>query len=169
MLQFAKDGQRKEQPLVSRSVKANNSEGIDLSGLSEEQKKAALHVLNSRDTVTGVVGKAGTGKTRMMRATVDAIEAESGKKVFVFAPSSQASRKVLKKEGFKDAETLAMLLKNEKLQEKTKGQVLWVDEAGLVSSRDMRALMAIAKKERQSRDSLRRLYATFECRGRRCF
>jgi hypothetical protein len=120
--------------------------GPDFSGLSEEQRQAALHVLKSRDTVTGVAGKAGTGKTTMMRATRDAIESVPGRHVFAFAPSSQASRGVLAKEGFKDAETLAMLLKNEKLQEKTKGQVLWVDEAGLVSSKDMRSLMELAKR-----------------------
>jgi conjugative relaxase-like TrwC/TraI family protein len=140
MLQFAKDGQRKFRPF------AQTLDDNALAGLSEEQKKAALHVLGSRDTVTGVVGKAGTGKTRMMRATIDALQSESGQKVYVFAPSSQASRGVLKKEGFKDAETLEMLLKNEKLQQQTKGQVLWVDEAGLVSSKDMRRLMDVAKK-----------------------
>ena len=140
MLQFAKDGQRKFRPFVT------TLDAGALAGLSEEQRKAAMHVLNSRDTVTGVVGKAGTGKTRMMRATVDAIESEPGQRVSVFAPSSQASRGVLKKEGFKDAETLEMLLKNEKLQEQTKGQVLWIDEAGLVSARDMRRLMDLAKR-----------------------
>jgi ATP-dependent exoDNAse (exonuclease V) alpha subunit len=118
----------------------------ELAGLSAEQRKAAEHVLTSRNTVTGVVGKAGTGKTRMMRATVDAIEASSGQKVFVFAPSSQASRGVLKKEGFANAETLEMLLQNEKLQQQTKGQVLWVDEAGLISTRDMKRLMDVAKQ-----------------------
>jgi hypothetical protein len=117
-----------------------------LAGLSDEQKKAALHILNSRDTMTGVVGKAGTGKTTMMRATRDALESEPGRHVYAFAPSAQASHNVLAKEGFKDAETLAMLLKSEKLQEKTKGQILWVDEAGLVSSKDMRALMDIERK-----------------------
>ena len=96
--------------------------------------------------MTGVVGKAGTGKTRMMRATIDAIQSEQGQKVFMFAPSSQASRGVLKKKGFRDAETLEMLLTNEKLQEQTKGQALWVDEAGLISSRDMRRLMDVAKR-----------------------
>ncbi len=152
MLQFAKDGQRKERAFVyklaSDRYKPGNSASISdsLAGLSEEQKNAALHILNSRDTVTGVVGKAGTGKTRMMRCTVDAIEEQSGKKVYVFAPSSQASRGVLKKEGFGNAETLEMLLRNDKLQERTKGQVLWVDEAGLVSSRDMRRLMDVAKR-----------------------
>jgi ATP-dependent exoDNAse (exonuclease V) alpha subunit len=142
MLQFAKDGQRKFSPFVNVTEMPEGS----LDGLSAEQTKAALHVLSSRDTVTGVVGKAGTGKTRMMRSTVDALENGSGKKVFVFAPSSQASRGVLKKEGFENAETLEMLLKNEKLQTKIRGQVIWVDEAGLVSSKDMRRLMEVAKK-----------------------
>ena len=141
MLSFARDGQRKHQPFL----RMNNQELDALAGLSDEQKKAALHVLNSRDTVTGVVGKAGTGKTRMMRSTIDALEANSGKQVFVFAPSSQASRNVLKKEGFHNAETLEMLLRNQKLQQQAKGQVLWVDEAGLISTKDMRRLFDVAK------------------------
>src|ERR1035438_4203620 len=90
MLQFAKDGQRKFSPFVAALDK--NA----LAGLSEEQKRAAFHVLYSRDTVTGVVGKAGTGKTRMMRATIDALQSESGQKVFVFAPSSVVSGRRVK-------------------------------------------------------------------------
>lgn len=143
MLQFAKDGQRRFRPFISTEAL---SDPQALAGLSAEQKNAAMHVLKSRDTVTGVVGKAGTGKTRMMRSTIDALHGQSGTRVFVFAPSSQASRGVLKKEGFKDAETLEMLLTNEKLQQQTKGQVLWIDEAGLVSSADMRRLMDVAKR-----------------------
>src|SRR5579862_7998759 len=99
MLQFAKDGQRKHKPLIwredSKGVEFDRFKTWSLSGLSEEQTKAALHILNSRDTVTGVVGKAGTGKTTMMRATRDALESEPGRHVFAFAPSSQASRNVL--------------------------------------------------------------------------
>jgi len=141
MLEFARDGQRRFAPF------ARVPEGLE--GLSDEQKKAALHVIHSRDRITGVVGKAGTGKTHMMKATIAAIESEKhggGRKVFVFAPSSQASRGVLKKEGFENAETLEMLLKNEKLQAETKGQVLWVDEAGLVSSRMMKRLFDVAER-----------------------
>ncbi|HEX3747693.1 MAG TPA: MobF family relaxase [Bryobacteraceae bacterium] len=148
MLQFAKDGQRKQQPFVSKwsPDRYKTGEFVSFDGLSEEQKKAALHIICSRDTVTGIVGKAGTGKTTMMRATRDAIESVPGQHVFAFAPSSQASRNVLAKEGFSDAQTLAMLLKNTKLQEQTKGQVIWIDEAGLVSGNDMRKLFDIAKK-----------------------
>lgn len=141
-LQFAKDGQRKCKPLIGPSPTVEHA----LEGLSDEQRKAALHILKSRDIVTGIVGQAGTGKTTLMRTTRDAIESVPGQRVYAFAPSSQASRNVLRKEGFKDADTLAMLLDNEKVQEKTKGQVLWVDEAGLVSSNDMRRLMDLAKR-----------------------
>jgi ATP-dependent exoDNAse (exonuclease V) alpha subunit len=84
-----------------------------------------------------------------MKGTIAAIENEKhgrGRKVFVFAPSSQASRGVLKKEGFENADTLEMLLKNENLQEQTKGHVLWIDEAGLVSSRMMKRLFDMAQK-----------------------
>jgi len=146
MLQFAKDGQRKQNPM-SISLTTNETAKMDmLAGLSAEQKRAALHVLKSRDTMTGIVGRAGTGKTTLMRATRDALEAEPGRRVYAFAPSAQASRGVLAKEGFKDAETLEMLLSNQKMQEKTKGQILWVDEAGLISSKDMRRLMDMAKR-----------------------
>jgi conjugative relaxase-like TrwC/TraI family protein len=157
-LQFAKDGQRKRQPFIpareylagkqlnpleySRSGTFTES----LAGLSEEQQKAALHILNSRDTVTGLIGKAGAGKTTTMRHIRDAIDSVPGQHVFAFAPSSQASRGVLAKEGFKDAETVEMLLKNEKLQERTKGQVLWIDEAGLLSSKTMRRVTELAKR-----------------------
>ena len=59
MLQFAKDGQRKSDRFVGC---AEIGKAIASPGLSEEQKKAALHILTSRDTVTGVVGKAGRAK-----------------------------------------------------------------------------------------------------------
>jgi conjugative relaxase-like TrwC/TraI family protein len=145
MLQFAKDGQRKQKPFfMAKDIERDHRE--TLAGLSDEQRKAAVHILTSRDTVTGIVGRAGTGKTTMMRAARDVLESVPGQHVYAFAPSSQASRGVLAKEGFKDAETLEMLLRNEKLQEKTRGQILWVDEAGLVSSKDMRRLMDMAKK-----------------------
>ena len=157
MLQFAKDGQRKQKPFIAAREQyaeeqsktpessRSGSSGDFLTGLSGEQKTAAVHVLTSRDTVTGVVGKAGTGKTTMMRATRDAIESVPGQHVFAFAPSTQA-KGVLGKEGFRDAQTLAMLLKNERLQETVQGQTIWVDEAGQISSRDMKALMDVVKK-----------------------
>jgi conjugative relaxase-like TrwC/TraI family protein len=139
MLQFAQDGHGRFTPLGDVSA--------ELPGLSEEQRRAARLILKSRDRVVGVRGGAGTGKTTMMRSTIDAMEnGKQRREVFVFAPSAQASRGVLKKDGFEGAETLEMLLKNEKLQQQTRGGVLWVDEAGLVSSVDMKRLFDVARK-----------------------
>ena len=142
MLQFAIDGQRKFRPFIDAARLPKNA----FAGLSEDQKKSGLHIVSSRDQVTGLVGKAGTGKTRMMKDTRDVLESETGLHVYAFAPSSQASRGVLKKEGFRDAETLAMLLKSTKMQEQVKGQIIWVDEAGQISAGAMKQLMDIVKK-----------------------
>ncbi len=59
MLRFARDGHRKFVPLIAEAKLPADG----LKGLSPEQRQAAIHILNSRDTVTGIVGKAGTGKT----------------------------------------------------------------------------------------------------------
>jgi conjugative relaxase-like TrwC/TraI family protein len=112
--------------------------------LSNEQRAAALVILNSRDLVTALQGGAGTGKTTMMQETVRAIEA-SGKKVFTFAPSAEASRGVLRAEGFANAETVERLLVDPKMQAQIQSQVIWVDEAGLLSVKDMKRLFDVAK------------------------
>jgi conjugative relaxase-like TrwC/TraI family protein len=115
--------------------------------LSDEQRGAALTILNSRDRVTGLQGKAGTGKTTMMRATIGAIE-KTGKQVYTFAPSAEASHGVLANEaGFKNAETVERLLIDPEMQKRVKGQVLWVDEAGLLSVKDMKRLFDVAKEQ----------------------
>ena len=69
-----------------------------------------------------------------------------------FAPSSDASRGVLRADGeaygsetLKTADTVAMLLMSQEIQEKVTNGVIVIDEAGLVSSRDMHRIFAIAK------------------------
>jgi len=114
--------------------------------LSPEQQEAMRTILSSRDKVTGLKGGAGTGKTRMMQATVAAIKA-TGKEVYAFAPSAEASRGVLRAEGFKNAETVERLLIDPQMQKQVKGQVLWVDEAGLLSVKDMKRLFDVAKEQ----------------------
>jgi conjugative relaxase-like TrwC/TraI family protein len=111
--------------------------------LSDEQKNAVLHVLRSRDRVIAIRGAAGTGKTTMMKEAVAAIEA-TGRKVFPFAPSAVASRGVLRQEGFARAQTVAHLLENQSLHQQIAGQVLWIDEAGLLSSRQMYGIFELA-------------------------
>ena len=91
-------------------------------------------------------GPAGAGKTTMMQEAVAGIEA-GGHRVFTFAPSAESSRGTLRKEGFQDAQTVAHLLKNESLHPQLRGQVLWIDEAGLLSARQMRGIFQLAENQ----------------------
>lgn len=111
--------------------------------LSDEQKGAVRHILSSRDQVIALRGGAGVGKTTLMKAAVEAIEA-GGTRVFAFAPSAVASRETLREAGFAGADTVAQLLINEKLQRQVQGQVIWIDEAGLLGVRDLWRIMEIA-------------------------
>lgn len=119
---------------------------VDDAGLDGDQRGAIQAILDSKDRVIVVEGKAGTGKTSMMKAAVSAMEA-GGLQVFTFAPTSQASHDVLRGEGFLNAETVQQLLLNEKLQQSVSGGVLWVDEAGLLSAREMNQLFRIAEEQ----------------------
>ena len=111
--------------------------------LSDEQQAAMRHLLTSRDQVMTIRGVAGAGKTTLMKDAVAAIEAK-GLKVHAFALSADASIGTLREAGFADAQTIAHLLLNEKLQKQLQGQVIWIDEAGLVGVRDLWRIMQIA-------------------------
>ena len=141
LIDFVEGGRGKFKPFCSGAYQFKNET------LSEEQRNAVLHVIRSTDHVTAIRGGAGTGKTTMMKEAVAAIESE-GLKVFTFAPSAEASRGVLRSEaGFSNAETVEALLQNSSLQEQIRGQVVWIDEAGLLGTRTLARLAEIAERE----------------------
>jgi conjugative relaxase-like TrwC/TraI family protein len=141
LIDFVQDGKGKFKPLGSGKYQFQNPK------LSDEQRNAVLHVLQSVDRVTAIRGGAGTGKTTMIREAVAAIES-TGQKVFTFAPSAEASRGVLRSDaGFANAETVEALLQNQKLQQQVRGQVVWIDEAGLLSVRTLARVVDFAEKE----------------------
>ena len=114
-----------------------------LVGASEEQNQAVHHVLGSKDFITCFTGPAGAGKTELMTEAVTAIESLSAKRVMILAPSSP-SVEVLRAQGFANADTLQQFLMNRDLQKAAIGQVLWVDEAGFLSVRQMLELEEFA-------------------------
>ena len=113
--------------------------------LSEQQRKAVRHVLDSRDWVVGISGKAGAGKTRLMCELRRGIESRMYK-IIALAPTAKAARENLRNEGFQNAETVAKLLVNKELQKEAEGAVLLVDEAGLLSNRQADQLFELAKR-----------------------
>jgi conjugative relaxase-like TrwC/TraI family protein len=141
LIDFVQDGKGKFKPFGSGKYQFQNQM------LSDEQRNAVLHILRSTERVTAIRGGAGTGKTTMMKEAVAAIES-AGQKVFTFAPSAEASRGVLRSDaGFANAETVEALLQNPKLQAQVHGQVIWIDEAGLLSVHTLAQVADLAEKE----------------------
>ncbi|MBK8227486.1 MAG: relaxase domain-containing protein [Flavobacteriales bacterium] len=136
MVALARSGIGKLTPLYAEPPKVK---------LDGAQRKAVEHVLTTPDRVSIIRGAAGSGKTTLMVEAVTWME-RKGKHVTVVAPTSIASRDVLRGEGFEKADTVAALLLNKQLQEGLKDGVLWVDEAGMLGTSDMTALLNLATK-----------------------
>ncbi|HEY4309316.1 MAG TPA: MobF family relaxase [Pirellulales bacterium] len=111
--------------------------------LNSGQAQAVEHIVTSSDRVILLRGAAGTGKTTLTTEAVHQLNAR-GKEVVMLAPSAEASRGVLRREGFSEADTLARFLFDETMQKQAKNGVIWVDEASLVGTRTMNELFHIA-------------------------
>ena len=142
MVQLAREGLGRFKPFKSNYELNGQAKDLGL-----EQKIALRHILKSQDQLTMIRGGAGTGKTTMIKHAVKEIES-TDKQVFLFAPTSTAAHDVLKNEGFEKAETVARFLLDEKLQERTKDQVIWIDEAGMIGTKDMSRLLEIADENK---------------------
>ena len=139
IIQFARDGRGTMRPMATPdSFSLANTDHLTLSA---EQLVMIRHVLTSPDRVVLVVGDAGTGKTKSVRAAFDAID----RPVEILAPSASASRGTLRDEGFSRADTVASFLMSDKRQQAIKDGVIWVDEAGLLPVRDLAKLTDVAK------------------------
>lgn len=153
MFVTVKDALREERQLIehANSLKGKFkpiNAGYEISSdyLNDQQRKAVKHALGSQDGLILLTGKAGVGKTTLMREVKKGINA-SGKSIFSFAPSSEASRVVQREEGFDHADTVASLIKNKDRHKEFKNQVLWIDEAGMLSNKDMNRIIEIGKAQ----------------------
>jgi conjugative relaxase-like TrwC/TraI family protein len=144
MTQLARDGRGQCEPLTAAYE--------DAPELSQEQNAAARMVAESRDRYVGLRGPAGTGKSYSIKAVAAVVDQRRARgeerliRALALAPSSSASRGELRRAGFRDATTLAAFLESEKLQSDMRQQLLIVDEAGMMSTKDMIRLMDIAER-----------------------
>ena len=130
-------------------------EGVAASGLTEGQKRAVRHILCSRDRIVGIQGYAGTGKTAMLR---EVVRLTGMKRVTGLAPTAVAARAMGEEAGM-PARTLAWFLARHRdaadglvsaealaaLRQRFAGTVLVLDEASMVGTVQMQALMRIAE------------------------
>jgi conjugative relaxase-like TrwC/TraI family protein len=113
--------------------------------LRAEQSKAVERILDSRDFAINLRGAAGTGKTATLQE-IDRGLHDVSHEVVAVAPTRSAVEE-LQKVGFHDAMTISRLLEDRAAQSSLSGKVLIVDEAGMVSGRQMEGLLALAERE----------------------
>ncbi len=135
LLRFARQG------LGSLNSMAPNR-SIVRDWLSYEQKQAVKKVWSSHNRVMIVAGKAGVGKTTLAQEAIEGMR-ETGTEVIVLAPTTKSVNQ-LKSDGFAPR-TLASFLSSKNAPGEAHKPVIWLDEAGLVSTIDMAKLFKIAK------------------------
>jgi conjugative relaxase-like TrwC/TraI family protein len=113
--------------------------------LRPEQKHAVEFVLSSRDRAVNIRGAAGTGKTATLQELNRGLT-EAKREVLAMAPTMSAVEE-LQKVGFANATTIQRLLHDQRAQTEARGKVLIVDEAGMVSGRQMAELLQLAERQ----------------------
>jgi conjugative relaxase-like TrwC/TraI family protein len=112
--------------------------------LNPEQKHVIEFVLGARDRAVNINGAAGTGKTATLQELNRGLQ-EAGRDVLAIAPTASAVEE-LQKVGFKDAITIERLLQDSKTQAGIQNRVLVVDEAGMISGRQMWELLRLSEQ-----------------------
>ena len=113
--------------------------------LNKQQRAAAMLMLNSTDFITAIKGDPGVGKTRVLQEIKRGVEAGMYK-LIALAPRSDAAYKVLREQGFENAQTIAHLLTSPAAQAEARGAVWLVDEAALLSTPEAVRLILLAEK-----------------------
>jgi len=127
----ARDGRGKHLELSPRYQAAT--------GLMPDQRRAAEHILGSRDFVTLFCGGAGTGKSHTLREIGNGLRA-AGHISYVIAPQRQQALDLQK--SFTETQTVSEFLAR---REMTPGAVVIVDEAGQIGGEQMRDLLRFVK------------------------
>ena len=148
MLAMMRAGRGKALPLAH--VETPEAQ-LALSRLTAGQRDAVRLILHSRDTVVGVQGHTGTGKTTMLKTAASLI---GGRRIVGLAPSSAAVR-VLSREAGIEVRTLQWFLLRygnlsdpaslDRARKDYAGTVLAVDESSMIGTVQMEALLRITK------------------------
>ena len=133
--------------------------GDSAEDLSAEQRAAVRTVLNSGDRAVVLRGQAGTGKTHALAAVIERM-ALVKREVECFAPSTQAVE-ILRRDGaeqisagrlaagaaLQQTQTVQRLLVDPALQAAIRQKAVVIDEYGLLSVRQLKALVDLAEQQ----------------------
>ncbi len=140
ILSRARAGQGQARQLMTPEAAALHIEQREASQgfrYSDGQRQALKLGFTSTDTVTGIVGAAGAGKTTAMSGLIEAAH-DRGLEVIGIAPSAKA-RNELESAGAEINRTVASFLARE--HDYNENRFVILDEAGMVGAKDMDALM----------------------------
>jgi conjugative relaxase-like TrwC/TraI family protein len=135
---------------LKQTGEATLRQRVNETTLTEGQKDAVTNGLTGTGRYRGVQGYAGTGKTYMLD-TLRGYAEKAGYSVEGAAPTNRAVEQLA--EAIPNSTTTAMLrinAANDKLGDKSKS-ILVIDEAAMVSTSDMRDIMAAANRANYAR------------------
>jgi conjugative relaxase-like TrwC/TraI family protein len=129
-------GQQTQRPIASEDV--TRSLDRDYAHLSETQRAAVHHILDSRDHVVALDGVAGAGKTTTLAAIRDGAE-RAGYEVQGFAPTSRAAHQLA--DAGIPSSTLQRHLAWEEARTDERPRFYVLDESSLASTKQMHAFL----------------------------
>ncbi len=131
-IQMMLAGQDQYPPMVS--VDARQRAESEHAHLNAGQREAVQQILSSRDQISALEGRAGTGKTTLLAAVREAAE-DAGYTVQGFAPTSRAAHQLA--EAGMEASTLQRHLVRGKEPDETKRHLYVLDESSLSGTRQV--------------------------------
>jgi conjugative relaxase-like TrwC/TraI family protein len=125
------------EPLGNRSFSPSDQ-------LRPEQQDAVKFILNSHDRAVSMSGAAGTGKTAALQEINRGLKG-AGRQIVAVAPTMSAVEE-LQKVGFHNSMTLSRFLQDQMRPASATGAVIIVDEAGMISARQMADILRLAER-----------------------
>lgn len=143
----------KSQAALSRALNKLQINTPDFQ-LTSGQVSALEHIMTSKDRVIGIQGYAGTGKTRMLGVTTELLgciqkipSAFKNINVIGCAVTGSAANQLKEKANIPSS-TIEKYLLTANKKASRKQTLLIVDEASMISSKDMNRLLKIAAKDK---------------------
>ena len=121
----------------------NDEHVIKRDWLGDEQRDAGASALGSEHRVNIISAEAGVGKSTVAAEIAEG-DREAGRDVLMIGPDEQIGWKCA--EGRIKAVTLAKFLLDDTLQQSAQGNVIWLDEAGMVGAVELAKLMRAGKE-----------------------